>query len=251
MATSGPYGSDRLGTSLTSFTSAPVRYCHAISTPEPARSPLKLARGLLYVYPAHRLWDAVRSAAFTWAKGVLGVRGPYGEDHTDHLQQKLLVLVAARLAAREILRAGIRGGRHRPRRCVGAGRNPAAVVIDPGAVPAPRRRHRLGHAGDWRIPQRGDAGCRPVAGGPGPARPLPVDLRRNPFRFHDAARLAAGQPEGPFPRLQDLVARPGRYRPGLHHLARMPCRIRRAIPVWRTHHGRRDVCARGDALHDL
>src|SRR6266487_3759659 len=34
MATSGPCGSDRLGTSLTSFTSAPVPSCHAISKPE-------------------------------------------------------------------------------------------------------------------------------------------------------------------------------------------------------------------------
>src|SRR5712671_859817 len=70
--------------------------------------------------------------------GVLGFEGrPYGKDHTDHLQQELLILVAARLAAGEVLRPGVRGGRHRPRRCVGSGGNPAAVVVDPGAVPAP------------------------------------------------------------------------------------------------------------------
>jgi hypothetical protein len=64
-------------------------------------------------------------------------------------------------------------------------------------------------------------------------------------------RLAAGQPEGPFPGLQDLVARAGRYRPGLHHLARMPRRIRRPVPVRRTHHGGCDVRARRHPVHDL
>src|SRR6185503_1084598 len=63
------------------------------------------------------------------ARRRLGFEGrPYGEDHTDHLQQELLVLVAARLVAREVLGAGIRGGRHRSRRRVGACGNPAAVV---------------------------------------------------------------------------------------------------------------------------
>ena len=83
------------------------------------------------------------------------------------------------------------------------------------------------------------------------ARALPLDLRRNPFRLHHAARLAAGQSEGPFPGLQDLVARAGRHRPGLHHLARMPGQIRRAVPVRRAHHGGCDVCAGRDPLHDL
>src|SRR3954447_15925558 len=41
MAPSGPYGSDRLGTSLTSFTSALARYGHAISTPERSRAALQ------------------------------------------------------------------------------------------------------------------------------------------------------------------------------------------------------------------
>src|SRR5207244_4169892 len=73
---------------------------------------------------------------------------PYGEYDTDHQQQELLVVVAARLAAREILRPALRGGRYLPRRRLGAGRNPAVVVVDPGAVPAARGRYRLGHAGD-------------------------------------------------------------------------------------------------------
>src|ERR1700756_5752334 len=46
-------------------------------------------------------------------------------------------------------------------------------------------------------------------------------------------RLAAGQPQGPFPGLQDLDARAGRYRPGLHHLARLSRAIRRPIPIRR------------------
>ena len=69
--------------------------------------------------------------------------------------------------------------------------------------------------------------------------------------FTTLARLAAGQPQGSFPRLQDLVARAGRYRPGLHDLARVPGQIGRAVPVRRTQHGGRHVCARRDPLHDL
>ena len=51
-------------------------------------------------------------------------------------------------------------------------------------------------------------GCRPVAGGSRPARALPLDLRRNPFRLHHAARLAAGQSEGRISR----ASRSGRAR---------------------------------------
>ena len=56
------------------------------------------------------------TAGCPWLRGgVLGVRGrPYGEDYTDHLQQELFVLVAARLVAGEILGPRIRGGRNRP-----------------------------------------------------------------------------------------------------------------------------------------
>src|ERR1019366_5406674 len=73
---------------------------------------------------------------------------PYGESDTDHQQQELFVVVAPRLAADQILRAGVRRNHYRAGRCFGAGRNPAAVVIDTGALSAARRRHRMGHAGD-------------------------------------------------------------------------------------------------------
>src|SRR5512138_1343672 len=48
------------------------------------------------------------------------------------------------------------------------------------------------------------AHCRSICGG-------------NPFRLRHAARLAAGQSQGAFSRLQDLDAGAGRHRPGLHH----------------------------------
>jgi hypothetical protein len=88
--------------------------------------------------PAHRHWAAARPAVHGLRGGVLGFEGrPNGEDHTDHLQQELLVLVAARLAAREILRARIRGGRHRPRRCVGAGE----ILLLSSSILVPCLRH--------------------------------------------------------------------------------------------------------------
>ncbi len=94
-----------------------------------------------------------------------------------------------------------------------------------------------------------DSGLMPR--GPHRQGALPLDLRRNPFRLHDAAGLVAGQSEGPFPRLQDLVAGAGRHRPGLHHLARVPGEIGRTVPVRRTRHGGRHVCAGRHPLHDL
>ncbi len=165
MAPSGPCGSERPDNTSTSFempTLSPC--CHAISKPDRGRAASKLAR---------RLLRRVRSKAQTTVLGTApsghpdGGRsrrqreGPYGEGDTDHQQQELLVLVAAWLAADEILRARFRGDRHRAGRRVGARRNPAAVVLDPGAVPAARRRRDLGYAGDRRISQRrGDAGRR-------------------------------------------------------------------------------------------
>ena len=175
-----------------------------------------------------------------WSRGGRACRRegkPYGESDTYHQQQELFILVAARLAADQIFRAGVRRNRYRAGRCIGAGRNPAAVLVDPGAVPAARGRHGLGYAGDRRLSQRGDAECRSFAGRPDPAGPLPLDLRRNPFGLYHPARVAAGQSEGAFPRLQDLVARPGRHRSGLHHLARMPGDVRRPVPVRPALHG--------------
>src|SRR2546429_7349609 len=100
-------------------------------------------------------------------------------------------MVAARLAADQILRAGIRGSGDRAGRRVGAGRNPAVVVVDPGALSEAPGRHRLGYAGDRRVSQRGLSGRWPAAGGPRGPGALPLDLRRNPFRLYDAAGLAA------------------------------------------------------------
>src|SRR4051812_29480652 len=166
----------------------------------------RLARRLLLFW---REAQAVRTPAVQAGASLRREGRPHGEGDTDHQQQELFVLVAAWLAADEIFRARFRGDRHRTGRRVGARRNPAVVVFDPGTVPAARRRDRLGYAGDRRISQRGDAGCRAVARGSRSARALPLDLWRNPFRLHHLARLAAGQPEGALPRLQDLVARAG------------------------------------------
>src|ERR1700680_102854 len=96
-----------------------------------------------------------------------GVREkPDGESDTNHQQQELFVVVAARLAADEILRAGVRRNHYRAGRCFGAGRNPAAVVLDTGAMSAARGRYRMGYAGDCGISQRDHAGRPPVAVGP-------------------------------------------------------------------------------------
>ena len=69
--------------------------------------------------------------------------------------------------------------------------------------------------------------------------------------FTHAAGVAAGQSQGAFPQLQDLDARAGRHRPGLHHLARVPCRVGRPVPVRRTLDGGCDVCAGRDPLQNL
>src|SRR5260370_19963632 len=100
--------------------------------------PLKLARGLLRRTPDAQVLGggaAGRSDLCRWRSGLR--KRPDGENDTDYLQQELFVLVAAWLAADEVFRAGIRGGRDRAGRCVGTLRNPAAAVVDPGAVPAP------------------------------------------------------------------------------------------------------------------
>ena len=67
---------------------------------------------------------------------------------------------------------------------------------------------------------------------------MPLDLRRNPFWLYDAAGIAAGQSQGAFPRLQDLVARAGRHRPhlprsGASALPRPAVRSCSASAAWR------------------
>src|SRR5262249_21666137 len=109
MAPSGPCGSDRLGRSLTSFTSTPAPWGHAISEPKRGRAfqtgtslaaqncppdGLKAGSGRLCAAASGER----RAAGF--AQAACSVReGPDGKDHTDHQQQELLVMVAARLAA--------------------------------------------------------------------------------------------------------------------------------------------------------
>src|SRR4029079_10389412 len=87
--------------------------------------PRKLARGLLRMRHDARASNGGGAPARPPARAVsektFGRGKAYGENDTDHQQQELLVMVAARLAAGEILRPAIRGGRQRPRRRVGAG----------------------------------------------------------------------------------------------------------------------------------
>src|SRR6186713_207594 len=125
------------------------------------KSPGKLARRLLLISWEAQIMGTPRAGR---SAGIRREGRPYGEGDTDHQQQELLVLVAAWLAADEIFRARFRGNRDRAGRRIGTRRNPPAVLVDPGAVPAARRRYGLGHAGDRRIPQRRNAGCRAVAG---------------------------------------------------------------------------------------
>src|SRR5580704_9658950 len=95
-ARSGPYGSGRLGTALTSFTSALARLAMQYRSQGGGIPPSKLARHLL-------------QTGLTWVRighrpGVQGTcrrsveEGPNGESNTDDQQQELFVLVAARLA---------------------------------------------------------------------------------------------------------------------------------------------------------
>src|SRR6478736_7311389 len=183
MATSGPCGSDRLGTSLTSFTSALARYGHAISKPRRGWAASQTGTSLAANNARSLGLGTGRgrsraSGALVWlCAGRSGVKEkPNGENHTHHQQQELFVMVAARLATDKVLRAAIRGSHHRAGRRLGAGGNSLALGLDPGALPAARGRHRLGYAGDRRVSQRGQAGRRAAAGRPGAAGALPLDL---------------------------------------------------------------------------
>src|SRR5712675_869872 len=100
---------------MTSYASAPARWCYAISKPKRRRTASKTGTWLA-AYDTRRLGYGRRRRA----RPSVPLRGntfrregrPYGEYDTDHQQQELLVMVAARLAAREILRPALRGGRH-------------------------------------------------------------------------------------------------------------------------------------------
>ena len=80
---------------------------------------------------------------------------------------------------------------------------------------------------------------------------LPLDLRRNSFGLYDVAVVAAGEHQGTFPRIQNLVARAGRHRSGVYDLERLSGKIRRTVSVRPPLDGGRDVRAGRHALHDL
>ena len=109
MAPSGPCGSDRPGTSLTSSDIRPCPVAMQYRSQSAAGAPRKLARRLLRESLKHGQWafgGRLASAARRTADRRSGVRGrPYGESDTDHQQQELFVVVAARLAADQVLRA--------------------------------------------------------------------------------------------------------------------------------------------------
>src|SRR5262245_14543913 len=105
MAPSGPCGSDRLGTSLTSFTSAPGPLGHAISEPKRAGAFQTGTSLAAQNRPPDRLKAGAREVVRGGGRRALPRRAcsvreePDGKDDTDHQQQELLVMVAARLAA--------------------------------------------------------------------------------------------------------------------------------------------------------
>src|SRR5713101_9990475 len=120
------------------------------------KQPCKLARRLLHWMHETQTMGTLRRevlarscarSAPAGARQALREK-PYGQSNTDHQQQELFVVVAARLALDQVFRAGVRGNHYRTGRCVRAGGNPAAVVLDPGAMSAARGRHRMGYAGD-------------------------------------------------------------------------------------------------------
>src|SRR6202041_2637084 len=114
MAPSGPCGSDRLDTSLTSSESALAYIAMQYRSQSGVKPPCKLARRLLLKCAKHRQWAVCGGSL--WQKRVRRVRGGrsgvgekrYGESDIYHQQQELFLLVAARLAADQVLRAGIR-----------------------------------------------------------------------------------------------------------------------------------------------
>src|SRR5882672_11967299 len=121
MARSGPCGSDTLGTSSTSSGSAPVLVAMQYQSQNEVKSPCKLARRLLREWVRHN--NGQFAAALLAARAGMALAGvqalrerPYGESDTDHQQQELFVMVAARLAADQVFRAGVRRNHHRDRK---------------------------------------------------------------------------------------------------------------------------------------
>src|ERR1700679_987572 len=100
MAPSGPCGSDRLDTSLTSSGSALALVVMQYRSQSGAEQPRKLARRLLHKIREAQARGTLRRPV--WRRvglrlargGRSGVReGPYGESDTDHQQQELFLMV--------------------------------------------------------------------------------------------------------------------------------------------------------------
>ena len=169
--------------------------------------------------------------------------------HAHHQQPELRLLVAARLAALQDRRPGIRRGDGRGGRSLDAGRAAAAVALVPGAVPDPRRRSRSGTP--WRSPNTSTR-CYPEAG------LLPADradrarCRSMCGEMHSGfANLRSALPmnlKGAPSRLQGLGRRPGRHRP--HRAIWRECLAASGGPFLfgEPCHGRRHVRA---GLHPL
>ena len=155
----------------------------------------------------------------------------HGSGDASDQQQELLVLVAARLPAVPPGAAAVRGEGGGARRSRQPGGTVAAVVVDPRALPGPRRRDRVGHAGDRRISQRDIPRRRHVSRRPHGARPLPVDFRRDAFRLFGAAVVAADEPADAPVRPHAVVGRARRHRAHHGDLARMPGDLGRPLAV--------------------
>src|SRR5436853_2493575 len=110
MAPSGPYGSDRLDiTSTSSGTPPPLLPCNIGANT--GRAACQTGTSLAAKdagSTGNRHGLAGRSAPRSGRSSMR--ERPYGEGDTDHQQQELLFMVAARLALDQVLRAGIRGG---------------------------------------------------------------------------------------------------------------------------------------------
>jgi len=116
----------------------------------------------------------------------------------------------------------------------------------------PRRRHRMGYAGDCRIPQRGhaDAGLLP-----------PDRVLRDALPFDSAAKSIRDLPpcahpcrsnlKGHFPGFKIWSRAQADIESGLCDLARMPGKSGGPFLFGERSHGGRDVRAGCDPLHDL
>ncbi len=179
---SGPCGSDRLDTSSTSSGSAPAHAAMQYRSQSRVKQPAKLARRLLLKARAENCkleqpsqWALRRTAP----DGRSGVRGkPYGKSDTDHQQQELLVLVAARLAADEVLRTA-NSTRSSPRPTMRR-RGPKSCCCPPRSWCRACGTRAPPYGTRWRSPNISTRSC-----------PMPACCRRTASCGRIAARSAA------------------------------------------------------------